>query len=126
MKTYNLTRARDRLRRIEKAWYSRRFHRLLYDMSRERIYLQNVIKRMDTKEDIMLSDRIRKMTVHHYASGRSMPLERRNEIANEVGLLEQALRTILPYIQHPDVQAIPFALPVSNIERMIVRILAND
>ncbi len=38
-----------------------------------------------------LSERIRRMTVPHYASGRTVALERRNEIADEVAALEAEL-----------------------------------
>ena len=42
----------------------------------------------------MLSDDIRIMTVPHFASGRTVALERRNEIADKVDQLEQRIEEL--------------------------------
>ena len=68
----------------------------------------------------MLSDKVRK-ALEYRNEHKSIV----DELTAEVVQLEEALKTVLPYISHPDVQAIPFALPASNIERMIRGVIDN-
>lgn len=39
--------------------------------------------------------------------------------------LPAVLKTVLKYLEHPDVQAMSFALPVSNVARMVRAVIAK-